>query len=66
MGADFENSLYAFGQSEKSLRVQCILIHLSGERVVTISVFLTKTRHSITLVMAQNLTVQSIVYHTNH
>ena len=25
-GADFENSLYAFGQSEKSLRVLCIII----------------------------------------
>ena len=26
MGADFKNSLYAFGQSEKSYRVQCIII----------------------------------------
>ena len=25
MGADFENVLYAFGQSEKSWRVQCII-----------------------------------------
>ena len=25
-GADFENSLHAFGQSEKSERVQCIVI----------------------------------------
>ena len=27
-GADFENSLYAFGQSEKSYRVQCIIISI--------------------------------------
>ena len=26
MGADFENSLYAFSQSEKSYRVQCLII----------------------------------------
>ena len=28
-GTDFENSLYAFGQSEKSLRVQCIIIQVN-------------------------------------
>ena len=26
MGADFENSPYAFGQSERTERVQCIII----------------------------------------
>ena len=30
-GADFENSLYAFGQSEKSLRVQCIINEVIGD-----------------------------------
>ena len=31
MGADFENSLHAFGQSEKSSRVQCIITILLDE-----------------------------------
>ena len=29
-GTDFENSLYAFGQSEKSFRVQCIIIRANN------------------------------------
>ena len=35
-GADFENSLYVFGQSEKRCRVQCIIMRVINATTVNI------------------------------
>ena len=40
-GADFENSLHAFGQSEKSYRVQCIITDRIGVHSVLLPVYTT-------------------------
>ena len=46
-GANFENSLHAFGQTEKSLRDQCIIVNMTKLAESVTSLYLSTKLHGV-------------------